>query len=472
MKLSLPPALLDALQALRPMGRPRLVGGCVRDALRGHTPTDFDVEVGGISFSALHERLAPLGATDVVGRSFGVIKLRSQGATYDFSLPRRESKTGAGHRGFAVEPDPDLSDAEAAARRDFTLNAIAWDPFSEQLIDPLNGAADLRAGILRHASPAFVEDPLRVLRAMQLAARFRLTLATETAALARRITAAYPELPVERVWGEWDKWAVAAVLPSRGLVVLEETGWLQHFPEIAALRGTPQDPEWHPEGDVFAHTGHCLDALVRSEAWADMSPARRRRLSLAVLAHDFGKPSTTTQAERHGRVRWISPRHEAAGVVPTESFLARIGAPHVLAPMITPLVHHHLAHHHYAEEEFRDTFVRRLSRRLAPATLDDLCEVMLADSRGRPPLNTPATVDRVDRLRRRAADLALAATAPRPLLLGRHLIAAGLKPGPTFAPLLQEAFEAQLDGHFADAAGAGRWLDLRLRRPTPGSQHN
>src|SRR4051812_31047144 len=234
------------LDAVRRIGRPRLVGGGVRDWLLGIEPKDFDVEVGGADFESLHRALTPFGSTDVVGRSFGVIKVRSRttGAEYDFSLPRRESKTGSGHRGFAVEPDPTLSDAEAAARRDFTLNAIALDPFSGELIDPHGGQRDLQARVLRHTSAAFVEDPLRVLRAFQLAGRFDFTLAPETIALCRSITATFAELPVERVWGEWEKWANKSTKPSRGLAVLEETDWLKHFPEVAALRGTPQEPEW------------------------------------------------------------------------------------------------------------------------------------------------------------------------------------------------------------------------------------
>ena len=325
----LPADLRAMLEAVRQSGRPRLVGGGVRDWLLGLEPKDLDVEVAGVDFEALHRALAPFGATDVVGRSFGVIKVRSaaSGAEYDFSLPRRESKTGAGHRGFAVEPDPSLSEAEAAARRDFTVNAISYDPFSAAIIDPLNGQADLRARLLRHSSAAFVEDPLRVLRAFQLAARFDFTLVPETATLCRGIAGAYGELPVERVWGEWDKWAVKSLKPSRGLEVLEQTGWLRHFPEIAVLRGTPQEPEWHPEGDVFTHTQLCLDALVALEGWREAEPARRRRLTLAVLAHDFGKPSTTARAERRGIMRWTSPGHEGAGGPLAEAFLRRIGAP-------------------------------------------------------------------------------------------------------------------------------------------------
>ena len=220
--LPVPPDLRAMLEAVRRVGRPRIVGGGVRDWLLGLAAKDLDVEVGGVDFETLHRALAPFGSTDVVGRSFGVIKVRSaaSGTEYDFSLPRRESKTGAGHRGFAVAPEPGLGDAEAAARRDFTLNAIAYDPFADAIIDPHGGRADLARRILRHTSPAFTEDPLRVLRAFQLAARFDLTLAPETAAVCRAIAPAYAELPVERVWGEWEKWAAKARRPSRGLAVL------------------------------------------------------------------------------------------------------------------------------------------------------------------------------------------------------------------------------------------------------------
>lgn len=466
--MRLPDDLRAVLEAVRRAGgRPRLVGGCVRDWLLGLESKDFDVEVAGVTFETLHAALAPFGATDVVGRSFGVVKLRLDGREYDFSLPRRESKTGAGHRGFAVEPDPGLSDAEAAARRDFTLNAIAYDPFADALIDPLGGERDLRARRLRHAGPSFADDPLRVLRAFQFAARFDLSLDPETAALCRAIADTYAELPVERVWIEWDKWAVKAAKPARGLAVLEESGWLRHFPEIAALRGCPQEPEWHPEGDVFAHTQYCLEALVREPAWHEAGAERRRQLSFAVLAHDFGKPATTRRLERRGVLRWTSFGHEAAGVAPTEDFLRRIGAPHDLAPLVAPLVRHHLAHHHSRTGQYTDTQVRRLARLIAPATIDDLCTVMIADSRGRPPLHSPDTLAYIERLRARARQLELQHAAPRPLIQGRHLVALGHRPGPAFRPILDAAFEAQLDGVFADEAGGRAWLQNHLRHRYP-----
>lgn len=461
--MNLPAELQPVLAALQNVGRPRIVGGAVRDWLLGLPAKDLDIEVGGASFGDLHRVLAPLGATDVIGRSFGVIKLHlPSGTEYDISLPRRESKTGAGHRGFKVEPDPTLSDAEAAARRDFTINAIAWDPVAQTLIDPHNGGTDLRARRLRHTSPAFVEDPLRVLRAMQLAARFDLSLAPETAALCRSIAPTFAELPVERVWHEWEKWAEKSAAPSRGLRVLAETGWLAHFPEIAALAGCPQDPEWHPEGDVFTHTGHCCDALVRDPDWLDAPPRRRRLLLFAVLLHDIGKPATTRREEKHGRLRWISPGHEAAGVPHAEAFLRRIGAPHDHAPAITPLVANHMVHHHGGPDGLGANAIRRLARRLHPATLADLAAVMRADARGRPPLTGDDSLPLIERLLVRANELELTDAAPRPILLGRHLIAAGLRPGPGFKRIIDSAFEAQLDGAFADESNALIWLRNNL----------
>jgi tRNA nucleotidyltransferase (CCA-adding enzyme) len=462
-RMTLPPPLLAALAALRSAGgRPRLVGGCVRDWLLGLEPKDFDIEVYGLDYEKMGRALAPFGPTDLVGRSFGVLKVRLAGAEYDFSLPRRESKTGAGHRGFAVEPDPELTEAEAAARRDFTVNAIAYDPFDQRLLDFHGGADDLKKKILRHTGPAFVEDPLRVLRAFQLAARFDFTLAPETAALSRSISASYGELALERVWGEWAKWATKAAKPSRGLDVLKATGWLRHFPEIAALDGVPQEPEWHPEGDVFVHTQHCLNALVKLPAWLAADPTARQILALSVLAHDFGKAVTTKQAERRGKLRWVSPEHEAAGGPLAETFLARIGAPLDLITKVRPLVVNHLLHHDQ-QPAFRDTTVRRLAQKIAPATIDELITVMLSDHYGRPPLEPQETIRRIGQLRDAAQRLALEHAAPKPILLGRHLLALGYQPGPGFKQALDAAFQSQLDGAFADEAGGLEWIKNYLR---------
>ncbi len=461
--MTLPPPLHATLAALRSAGgRPRLVGGCVRDWLLGLEPKDFDIEVYGMDYEQMGRALAPFGPTDLVGRSFGVLKVRLDGVEYDFSLPRRESKTGAGHRGFAVAADPTLTEAEAAARRDFTINAIAYDPLEDRIWDFYGGAEDLKKKILRHTSAAFVEDPLRVLRAFQFAARFELTLAPETAELCRSIRDTYSELAVERVWGEWDKWATKAVKPSFGLIALSQAGWLSHFPEVSTLIGMQQEPEWHPEGDVFVHTNHCLDALVGLASWREGTPQVRRILSFSVLAHDFGKAVTTKQAERRGRIRWVSPEHEAAGGPLTETFLQRIGAPLELVEYVRPLVTNHLLHHH-GSVEYRDSYVRRLANKVTPATLDQLIAVMQSDHLGRPPLISGETALRLEHLRAGARRLALEHIAPKAILLGRHLIDLGMKPGPHFKPALDAAFESQLDGAFYDEAGGLEWMRNYLR---------
>ncbi len=440
-----------------------LVGGCVRDWLLGTPVKDFDVEVFGIGYDGLVQVLERSGRVDLVGRSFGVIKLTvAPGQTFDFTLPRRDSKVSAGHRGFAVEFDPGLSLREAAARRDYTINALMWNPRRQELCDFFGGRNDLDAQVLRHTSPAFAEDPLRVLRGMQFAGRFHLTAAPETLQLCQSIAAGHRELAGERIREEWLKWAGQSTVPSAGLRFLRDSGWLAHYPELAALPGVPQDPEWHPEGDVWTHTLHCLDALVTLPGWKSTDGETQRVLSLATLSHDLAKPSCTRVERRDGRERIISPGHESAGGPLTEAFLARLHLPAALVARIVPLVTHHLAH----LQEHTPKAVRRLALRLAPATIEELGILITADASGRPP-RPVGEPPGLTRLRAAAQQLTLSAAAPQPILLGRHLMARGLTPGPAFGPLLSAAFEAQLDGAFTDVAGALRWLDERLEIPQP-----
>ncbi len=437
--------------------RSYLVGGCVRDWMLGVPVKDIDVEVYGIGYDRLVAALSRHGRADLVGRSFGVVKLaHPSGAVWDFSLPRRDSKAGAGHRGFDVEFDPDLGTAEASARRDFTVNSMMWDPRRGELIDHHGGATDLRGRVLRHTSPAFVEDPLRVLRGMQFCARFRMAAAAETLALCRSMAATFPELPADRVREEWFKWASRSTRPSLGLAFLRDSGWLANFPELEALPGVPQDPAWHPEGDVWVHTGHCVDALVETPEWTESDEARRIVLALAVLLHDTGKPGHTREEVRDSRVRIISPGHEAAGGPLARRFLERIGCPVALQDRVVPLVVNHMVH----ADEPTPRMVRRLAGRLAPSTIEDLSAVMTADASGRPPKPRGVPV-RVTALLEAARALSLGNTAPRPILLGRHLISRGTAPGPAMGLVLGEAFEAQLDGAFQDLDGALAWLDRR-----------
>ena len=457
--MKLPSELRQLLRMVPALSRAYLVGGCVRDSLLGIPQKDFDLEVYGVDYETLARQLSAHGRVDLVGKSFGVVKFSSaSGGQWDFSLPRRDSKTAVGHKGFDVAFDLDISPREAASRRDFTINALMFDPRTGEYLDFFGGREDLEKRVLRHTSAAFVEDPLRVLRGMQFAARFDLTPAPETIALCRSIVHTFPELAIERVGLEWFKWAQLSQRPSAGLRFLKDTGWLRHFPEVAALDGTAQDPEWHPEGDVFTHTCFCCDALAELNEWQAADVTTRQVLMFAVLAHDFAKPQTTHTAEREGRMRIVSPGHEEQGGPLAEAFLTRIGSPNELKTRVVPLVTHHLAH----LQAVSDRAVRRLANFLKPATISELCLVMTADCFGRPP-KPRLMPEGVVQLRLKAEELRLRDSAPKPLLQGRHLIARGMKPGKEFGALLETAFEAQLEGAFADLDGALKWLDERNR---------
>ena len=418
-----------------------LVGGCVRDWLLGRPVVDFDVEVFDLGLEQLAGALSRWGRTELVGRAFRVVKLTTaSGRSFDFGA-------AAGEGGAR------LSLQQAAARRDFTINAMSWDPRGMRVLDFFGGAADLRNGILRHTSAAYADDPLRVLRGLQFAGRYALRTAPETAALSRRLASAYYDLAAERVWGEWLKWATSSITPSRGLQHLAQCGWLVHLPELEALQGTPQDPEWHPEGDVFTHTCHCLDALVALSPWQTADVHSRTVLSFAILAHDFAKPHTTHVAYRDGRARIVSPGHEEAGGPLASRFLLRLGAPEAIAARVVPLVTNHLAH----LRTLTPRAVRRLAKRLEPATIDELIAVITADAFGRPP--QPKTLpEGLRTLTQLATQVAVATGPPRPILMGRHLLALGMRPGKSLGEILRAAYEAQLEGAFGDLPQALCWL--------------
>ena len=457
----MPPILTRILRESPELSRAYLVGGCVRDACLGVTVKDFDIEVYGISYERLMAVLSKWGRTDFVGQSFGVVKLAvAGGLTFDFSVPRRDSKIAPGHRGFVVEMDPSLTPPAAAARRDFTINSLLYDPREDRILDFFGGQDDLQNRLLRHTSSAFIEDPLRVLRGMQFAGRFNLKPVPATVELCRTMKPFYGELAVERVREEWFKWAAQSIRPSAGLAFLAATHWIDHFPALHGMIGVPQDPDWHPEGDVWVHTLHVLDALVDLPAWQAAAPSDRIVLSFAALLHDVGKASTTLEQIRDGRPRVVSPGHETAAAPLAEAFLSGIGSFPAVTSRVLPLVANHMAH----LEEPTARAIRRLARRLSPATVLELATVMIADAAGRPPrpVKTPLSVLAI---LEKADELAVESRAPNPILLGRHLIAAGLVPGPEFTPILADAFEAQLDGRFSDAVGASEWLRERLGAP-------
>ncbi len=425
-------------------GRAMLNGGCVRDELMGIPHKDWDVEVYGIEPMNLRGLLEELGEVNAVGEAFTVYKI---GRDLDVSLPRRERKTGRGHRGFIVEGDPDMSFKEACSRRDFTVNAILKDALTGEVVDPFDGRGDIERKLLRMVSETtFAEDSLRVLRAAQFAARFQFDIEGRTAEVCKSIDVT--DLPRERIWGELEKLLVLAEKPSIGLHWLYELGVVrQLFPEMQALVGVPQEAEWHPEGDVDIHTMMVVDEARRMID--NLDHPRKVTVMLGALAHDFGKPSTTEFVD--GRTRSLG--HDEAGVEPAMTFLDRLGIytldGYDVRKQIEQLVRYHLKPGAYykAKSPVGDGAFRRLARKVEA---DLLYRVAKADSLGRNPdwlpienrFGSEAQEWFIEKVR----SLEIEKKAPDPILMGRHLLELGLEPSPAFKKILEAVYEMQLDG--------------------------
>ena len=430
-----------AHEVRRAGGRALLVGGYVRDRLLGLDPKDLDVEVFGLDLDALRSLLGRFGRVLAVGGSFGVLRLAHLDA--DFSLPRRDSKVAPGHRGFTVASDPHLDFESAARRRDLTINAISLDPLNGELIDPFGGRRDLERGLLRATDArAFPEDPLRALRVAQFIARFEMSADPALIELCRQ--APLDEVSGERIFEEFRKLLLRGRRPAAGLRFLETSALLRFFPELGALVGVPQDPEWHPEGDVWVHTLMVVDeaARLRDGGGDDLA------LMLGALCHDLGKPLTTF-TDALGRIR--SPEHSERGVAPTRAFLARLRAPKGLLRQVCALVEHHLAPALFVRNGAAAKGYRRLARRLdaSGVSLALLVRVAQADHLGRigevrkrPPGETFLA---------RARTFLVAEGAPRDVVMGRHLVARGLEPGPAFSSLLRRCREIQDEEGWQDA---------------------
>lgn len=224
-------------------GRPLVVGGWVRDQLLGLDSKDVDIEVhGGVSPDKIEAALAEHGRVDAVGKAFGVLKFGVEPDQVDVSFPRRDSKVGSGHAGFQVEVDHTMSLEDALRRRDFTINSIAYDPKSGEILDPFGGVADMEGKVLRATdSETFADDPLRVLRGVQFASRFGFSMHPETAELARTLVDEFDTLAVERVWTEWNKIMTKGKSFEAAATVLGQTGWDRHFPEFGAVQGRQAD---------------------------------------------------------------------------------------------------------------------------------------------------------------------------------------------------------------------------------------
>ena len=418
-------------------GKALLVGGAVVDHLQGREPKDWDVEVYGLPMSRVEQLLTEAELNPkTVGKEFGILKIGGD-IEVDVSVPRRENKIGKGHRDFAVELDPDMTPMEAARRRDLTINSIAYDLSTGEIVDPWGGVMDLEKGYLRMtAEDTFREDPLRVLRIMQLLPRKGKVVTPVTMNVCYVMQDEFHHLSSERVFEEFNKLLMKADKPSIGLEFLRDCGWLKHFPELAALVGCAQHPEWHPEGDVWQHTLVVLDnaAKVRSqlpEEW-------RLGFMFGVLLHDVGKPSTTLED-------FTARGHDEAGLPLARAFMERLTNNKVMLEQVDALVGQHMQAGNLERGNAKASAWRRLQNklRLDIAGWMSLCDWACVPGRDvlAPNDHKPSKL-----CWKWYEDLGATADKIEAILGGKDLVAAGYKPGPTFGKALRKAYESQMEG--------------------------
>jgi len=437
------PHVLKLCEAVRVAGgRAMLVGGWVRDRLLGKESKDFDLEVYGLDPAKLRALLEQFGQVNTVGEHFSVYKLvpsireteaseqnrNDERVEIDVSLPRRESKSGQGHRGFVIEGDPFMTFEEAARRRDFTINAILFDPLTGQTVDPYDGQRDLSNRVLRVvAADTFVEDSLRVLRAVQLAARFEMTIDPETASLCRSIELS--DLPSERIWGEVEKVLTMSNHPSIGLAAARDLGVLRRlFPELARLE---EQDAGCASGNRFAHTAAALDeaaSLVN-----DLTKPKRIAVMMATLCHDLYPSGSSNSEDQESATRAAVSILDRLGLYGLNGYDVRSQALSLVRRNRIPM--EYFEH----RDAITDGDFRRLSQHVE---IDLLYRVSKACEKNLSGDSTAAS----DWFIARARSLGVEHGPPAPLLLGRHLLEAGFSPGPEMGNLLRYVYEMQLDG--------------------------
>lgn len=418
-----------AEQVAQAGGRTYYVGGLVRDWLLGRESKDVDIEIHGITPEKLEAILEDLGTPILMGASFGVYGLAHY--ELDISMPRKARLIG-GKDDFASSVEPFLGTREAARRRDLTFNAMMQDVLTGEILDAFGGREDLAAGVIRHVDDdTFAEDPLRVLRAAQLAARFRFTICPETIELCACLP--LRQIARERVYLELQKALLKTEKPS---VFFEALGRMHQlscwFPELEALIGVEQEPRFHPEGDVWNHTMEVIDraAMLREQAQNPLG------LMLAALCHDFGKVSTTAVID--GRIRALG--HEEAGVPLGMRFLSRLTDDRRLSKYVSNMILLHMRPNLLAAQNSGwKAYCRLYDLSECP---EDLILLSVADRGGKE--------DYVPCLQKELA--VYRELMARPCVTGADLIAMGFQPGPRFKEALAFSHKLHLSGVDKEAA--------------------
>jgi len=460
--------LLSVLKEIKRNGfEPILIGGCVRDKFMGIDPKDIDVEVHGCTVEQLDRILSKLGKVDSVGKSFGILKFKKDGVEFDFSVPRKENRIGVGHKDFEVILEP-MTKEEAALRRDFTFNAMGFDPLTNTLFDFFGGLEDLKNGIIRHTSDKFKEDPLRILRGMGFQSRMGFEVAPETFEIMKEMSLELKHLPKERLCEEFMKWAIKGKHPEMIFDFLRNSGSMVVIPELGLLKDTEQDPIWHPEGVVELHEKLTMIRMLSICEREGIVGDEKAKFMFTMLLHDIAKPQTTEREEKNGRICVTSKGHEGLGAVMAEEILNRIGIKPVLVEQIVKLIKFHLAHINIFSINglsSRKRALLKLSKNIHPSTIRDLLFVVEADALGRDNVDD----ERIEKVQREISEvLELANTLHvtleqrKSILMGRHLIEKGLKPSLRFGEILKEADEAQDNLEFTTLKGANLWLNHKL----------
>ncbi len=421
-------------------GRTYYVGGYVRDMMLGKPNKDIDVEVHGISQDDLVKILRFYGRVDIQGKSFGVLKVK--GYDVDISQPRRERKTGDKHTDFSVEVDPFMGTEEAAKRRDFTMNALMQDVLNGEIIDHFGGMQDIKDKVIRHVNDkTFKEDPLRVLRAAQFAARFGFSIAPETKEIMTELDLS--NLPRERINEEMKKALLKSEKPSMFFDALKETNQLDRwFPEVKALIDCPQNEHFHPEGDAYNHTMMVLDNLAKHRDEADNPYA----LMLSGLCHDFGKPLTLTWNEKRQIHQNLG--HEKAGIEPARDFLNRVVHNNDVRDYVLQMVEWHdrpLAL--YSGQSYNCQCSKTKTNRFFDEIKHpgDLILLTCADRTG---VSEEAIEEYKEWLTGRL--LCYNSIMAKPEVTGEDLIRMGMNPSPQFSEILADTHDRHLRGEDRD----------------------
>lgn len=438
-----------------PGSRLLVVGGSVRDALRGHPSKDLDLEIVGATPEAIAATIP--WPQQQVGKSYGLLLVQFQ---------------EHGWLEVSVEPGSYADWESLCRRRDFTCNAIAWDVLEAALIDPLGGQRDILAGVLREAGPTSIQaDPLRIWRAAQFCARFDWQV---DSALRAAIQAAVPSLAglaQERVTREWEKLLVMPDKPGQAVQLLDDWGViLESYPELFALHECPQEAQFHPEGDVWIHTLMVLDQAARLGRERGFSQVERLQLGLAALLHDLGKPATTRRES--GRV--TAHGHELAGVKPARHWFDRHSFGEPVALAVLDCVAKHMRPMQLTREILSGKMspaqqlnaLRRLIRDLEAVEWPVFLTLCEADQRGRAlPQEEYLPAQVFDGILREHP--ALLQTARTDLLRGRDLLALGVEPGRRMGQWLERVERARDAGEVATHQEALDWVRERLASAHP-----